>query len=619
MRRHVVGWVTPPSRWRLPRLRVQAAAVLVGGVLVLAGFLVAITSSLLRAAAASDDMVRARQVALDNRGLLAAVITQDTALRGYVATGRQTSAQAFEAGRSREQRLLLALDRETRTTALQASEADVRARALDWSSWAEARRVAVGTGGGAVAGDPAEQDGEARFARLFTADDALATLAQRRSGQALSIAQASSAKAMRAVLIGGPLLLLADLALAAIVILATLRPLTQLATIAEDLVTGQDAVVVPHTKRADEIGALARALQHLQLQERLRSSFVEHAPIGVVNVSLSGHVLAANAEITRLFGFERRERLHVTEVSDPKSAAMSRRLYGEVASGEHERFTQEKEYQRKDGSKFWGEVTVAGVRDAEGVVRSFVGMIMDISDRKEKMARAAAIQRDLLPQVVPAMRGYQLAGRCTPAEEMGGDFFDWYVIDAGQLTLTLGDVMGKGMPAAILMATVRAALRAGSRLSDLTEAVSLAADSVTADLEASDTFVTLAHARLEEATGEMRVIDAGHGFVFVLRAGGELVHFPRHNLPLGVVATQGFEETRFQLEPADIFVAFSDGVLDLFPGLEVDLADLSEILRGSATAGEVVERLSNPSEGTRLADDVTVVALRRSPAEPVPD
>jgi hypothetical protein len=163
------------------------------------------------------------------------------------------------------------------------------------------------------------------------------------------------------------------------------------------------------------------------------------------------------------------------------------------------------------------------------------------------------------------------------------------------------------------MATVRTALRAGSRLPDPADAVRLAAEAMT-DVEESHTFVTLLHARLDESTGQIRMIDAGHGFVFVLKASGELVQFPRHDLPLGVFPQQEYRETRVTLGPGDIFLTFSDGVLDLHPDVEQNFEDLTRLLAGAADAGEVIERLSTTpdAEGPVAGDDVTVVALRRS-------
>src|SRR5437879_13643772 len=86
-------------------------------------------------------------------------------------------------------------------------------------------------------------------------------------------------------------------------------------------------------------------------------------------------------------------------------------------------------------------------------------MLEDVTARKEQSERAAQIQRDLWPRTVPELEGYDLAGACLPAQGVAGDLYDWRVTPDGQLDLTVADVMGKGMGAALVMATLRASLR----------------------------------------------------------------------------------------------------------------------------------------------------------------
>src|SRR2546430_9427243 len=106
----------------------------------------------------------------------------------------------------------------------------------------------------------------------------------------------------------------------------------------------------------------------------------------------------------------------------------------------------------------WAEITIAVVRRPDGEPSHYVGMIQDISERRERLERAAGVQCDLLPESAPDLEGYDLAGLCRSGREMGGDFYDWEHRD-GWLTMALGDVMGKDMPAALLMAIIRIALR----------------------------------------------------------------------------------------------------------------------------------------------------------------
>src|SRR5207302_1712191 len=91
---------------------------------------------------------------------------------------------------------------------------------------------------------------------------------------------------------------------------------------------------------------------------------------------------------------------------------------------------------------------------------ALVAMHGGTSDRKGHAELAAKIQRELLPHMVPEVEGYEVAGACLSAMEVAGDFYDWVLDDEGQLQFTVADVMGKGMGAALVTATLRAVLRA---------------------------------------------------------------------------------------------------------------------------------------------------------------
>src|SRR5438093_9460604 len=114
---------------------------------------------------------------------------------------------------------------------------------------------------------------------------------------------------------------------------------------------------------------------------------------------------------------------------------------------------------RRDGTLVWCSVVAAPVQGANGRPESLVLILEDITARKQQVERAVQIQRALLPKERPLLDGYELAAACIPAQDVGGDFYDWVGPQGGQLDLTVADVMGKGVGAALVMATLRAALR----------------------------------------------------------------------------------------------------------------------------------------------------------------
>ena len=228
-----------------------------------------------------------------------------------------------------------------------------------------------------------------------------------------------------------------------------------------------------------------------------------------------------------------------------------------------------------------------------------------------ELARAAQVQAELLPRDYPTLPGCQLAARCVPAREVGGDFYDWQEAVPGVLTFTLGDVSGKGMPAALLMATVRMALRVVAGHHSPAAGVDLAARALARDLERSESFVTLFHAQFDMASRRLTYVDAGHGYVFVRRADGTTEELEQGGLPLGISTEETYEEGAITLRPGDALVMYSDGLVDARPDLEYGPVAFADRINGAASASEMVDRLLTL---VRLngapPDDLTIMALR---------
>ena len=227
-----------------------------------------------------------------------------------------------------------------------------------------------------------------------------------------------------------------------------------------------------------------------------------------------------------------------------------------------------------------------------------------------ELARAAQVQAELLQVDPPVLDGFELAARCVPARDVGGDFYGWHESAPGFLKLTVGDVMGKGMPAALLMATVRAAIRAVARTQSPGTAVELTAGALQSDFERSGSFVTLFHAQLDVATRTLTYVDAGHGHVFVRRADGTREALGSGGLPLGILPDQTYEQHTIQMAPGDALVVYSDGLVEARPDRELDRRTIAAQLDGAASAAEIVDRLVGLADLTGAPpDDLTVVAL----------
>jgi hypothetical protein len=240
--------------------------------------------------------------------------------------------------------------------------------------------------------------------------------------------------------------------------------------------------------------------------------------------------------------------------------------------------------------------SVRVAQDSEGKVRA-------------EIDRAAAVQRSLLPTTTSSlMRPVVVAGACLPARSVGGDFFDWYPTPTG-VAVSLGDVMGKGVGAGLIAAAVRATLRSARTVEDPGEALKRASDGLTAEGVGPDlAFTTLFHARIRWA-------DAGHGLSFVLRADGHVDRLRSGDMPLGLGIREEWATTDSALEPGDLLVSFSDGVLDLYDDLDHTIDSVAAIARAGRDPHAVVLALSARADEVPHDDDVTVIAIRRQPVE----
>lgn len=235
-----------------------------------------------------------------------------------------------------------------------------------------------------------------------------------------------------------------------------------------------------------------------------------------------------------------------------------------------------------------------------------------------ELERAARIQAALLPTSPPVVDGWEVAGACLPARGVGGDFYDWARTPDG-VVVTLADVMGKGPGAAIIAATVRAVVRGASRRGDVADALLAAEETLAGDLAQTAAFVTAFHAHVVTGSGDVEHVDAGHGLTLVVRAGGGHERLLADGPPLGVAAALDpgvplvpRPVRRAHLEPGDLLVTFSDGVLDTLGG-EIDaVEEVAHVLADAASASAAVDRVLTLAAGAVVRpDDVTVVALRR--------
>lgn len=233
----------------------------------------------------------------------------------------------------------------------------------------------------------------------------------------------------------------------------------------------------------------------------------------------------------------------------------------------------------------------------------------------DRDARLRVVQSALLPtpdalgSVGPV--GWSVAHAWRAAADVSGDLAEFAVApDARSATVTLGDVMGKGVPAGLLAAHLLGALDALAREAPGV-AVEGAETAVRPRLERASAFATLFHARLRFADGSLEYVDAGHGFAAVGHADGSARRIPSVDLPIGL-QPRGFARLprRLDLDPGDVLLIASDGILEL-PDATFDT--LTGLAAGLAADGSLAAGLAAfmDSVPDTIDDDLTLVAVRR--------
>jgi serine phosphatase RsbU (regulator of sigma subunit)/predicted ester cyclase len=184
-------------------------------------------------------------------------------------------------------------------------------------------------------------------------------------------------------------------------------------------------------------------------------------------------------------------------------------------------------------------------------------------ERVEQELRVARrIQHALLPADLPQIEGWGIAYHYRPAREVGGDFYDVLVLDDGRVGLVLGDVSGKGIPAALVMACTQSVLRAIAQRAGIAPGQALKeANEVLFTYIPSSMFVTCFYGILDPADGRLRYANAGHNLPYC-RHEGETTELRARGMPLGLMSGMSYEEQEWALAPGDSVLLYSDGLVE---------------------------------------------------------
>lgn len=282
--------------------------------------------------------------------------------------------------------------------------------------------------------------------------------------------------------------------------------------------------------------------------------------------------------------------------------------------------------QQVGGGDLEARAEFGGSREFRQLADALNRMIADLRDRlrlRHSLGIAMEVQRRLLPTAAPAVAGLDVAGHSTYCDETGGDYYDFLVLDRtapGAVLVALGDVMGHGVAAALVMAGVRAVLRDRAvAAGDLAELMGRLNRLISAD-HGGDRFMTMHLSVVDSRTGTMRWVSAGHDPVIVFDpADGSFTEVGEGDLPLGVIDDTAYhEQTSAAFRPGQVLFIGTDGVWEMpdAAGEQFGKDRLREVLRetanqpAAAMAAAVRERLTAFRGDVKSVDDVTFVVIK---------
>jgi len=201
--------------------------------------------------------------------------------------------------------------------------------------------------------------------------------------------------------------------------------------------------------------------------------------------------------------------------------------------------------------------------------------------QEQELDKAREIQEGLLPKKIPQVKGLEVAGTWQPARVVGGDYFDVLKFSESKIAVCIGDVVGKGISAALLMANLQASFRAfaseavspGTLVGRLNEVIS--------SNIAADKFITFCYCMINTTDNRLTYASAGHCPPILFHKSGEAIPLKEAGTPLGIFPDRKYEDAGLQLESGDRLVLYTDGLTEVMNSDEQEFGELRLVELGS--------------------------------------
>jgi len=242
--------------------------------------------------------------------------------------------------------------------------------------------------------------------------------------------------------------------------------------------------------------------------------------------------------------------------------------------------------------------------------------------RTREMTEARNIQQRLLPREIPQIEGCEVSALWLPAREVSGDYFDVLKFSEQTAALCIADVMGKGMPAALLMSNIQAAVKSLASTGNATNALCEQVNRLVCNNVDEGKFITFFYCFIDTAARKLFYTNAGHHAPMLVRRDGEIIRLTEGGPVLGLIPDYVYEADEVELKPGDRLALFTDGLTE---ARDIDDEEFGEerlmaILRSSkelssgSIQGRIVKAVDVFSQG-EVGDDTTLIVLAMDAAE----
>ena len=269
------------------------------------------------------------------------------------------------------------------------------------------------------------------------------------------------------------------------------------------------------------------------------------------------------------------------------------------------------------GSFIWNRFKTTSINNE---LQSAYTIIKKHSDRmKEELDVGYKIQMSMLPMKFPSRKELSLFAHIKPAQEIGGDYYDFLMVNKNKLYFSIGDVSGKGVPSALFMAItktlIKSNLQHNNKPSDIVSNIN---KEITRD-NPSCMFVTLIVCILDLKTGEMSFTNAGHNFPYLKKRDGRVTTFTQtHGPAVGVISNNTYYQDTVKLDKEDLLFLYTDGITEAFNTDKILFGEkrLLETLQNTPMDSTkdfshfVLNKVSSFSKGMIQHDDMTLMSLK---------